>query len=186
MDPISFDYRIDDWNNLQVLHRGCLPPRPFYCGYPTLQAAAAFDRFQSGNCTLLNGMWKFLGCACPHDAPQGFMLPEFDDSGWGCMPVPGHWQLNGFDTPHYTDATALFPIQADPCVPAENPTGLYRTHFSWSGQGECLLRFDGVESAYHLWVNGQPVGYSEGSRLTAEFDVSPCPPGRKPAGAQGL
>lgn len=173
MDPISFDYRTDDWNNLQVLHRGCLPPRPFYCGYPTLQAAAAFDRFQSGNCTLLNGMWKFLGCACPHDAPQGFMLPEFDDSGWGCMPVPGHWQLNGFDTPHYTDATALFPIQADPCVPAENPTGLYRTHFSWSGQGECLLRFDGVESAYHLWVNGQPVGYSEGSRLTAEFDVSP-------------
>lgn len=173
MELLNFDYRKDDWNNVQVLHKGTLPVRPFYCGYPSQQLAESFDRFQSGNCTLLNGSWKFSGYAGPFDAPEDFMRPDYDDSSWGTMPVPGHWQLNGFDLPHYTDATSLFPVQAEPAVGTNNPTGLYRTWFEWSGSEECILRFDGVESSYHLWVNGQPVGYSEGSRLTAEFNITP-------------
>mgnify|MGYP001914644936 CR=1 FL=1 len=90
------------------------------------------------------------------------------------MPVPGHWQLNGYDYPHYNDAIALFPILDDPGIQADNPTGVYRYTFQEEKQKdrEYILRFDGVESAYHVWLNGTFIGYSQGPRNTAEFDVT--------------
>lgn len=92
------------------------------------------------------------------------------------MPVPGHWQLNGFGYPHYNDAISLFPILERPAVQIDNPTGAYRHFFrvEKDEEKEYLLRFDGVESAYHVWLNGTFVGYSQGSRLSAEFDVTDC------------
>ena len=171
-----FNYELQDWNNIEVLQRNRLCTRPFYTGYADRESAAAMHREKSGNYKLLNGSWDFTYYENPLETPEDFMKPEFDSSGWGKMPVPGHWQLNGFGYPHYNDAISLFPILERPAVQNDNPTGAYRHFFrvEKDEEKEYLLRFDGVESAYHVWLNGTFVGYSQGSRLSAEFDVTDC------------
>src|SRR5699024_10743664 len=88
--------------------------------------------------------------------------------------VPHHWQLQGYDKPHYTNVNFPFPVDP-PNIPTENPTGSYRRTFfisdTWAEDQICL-RFEGVDSSFHLWVNGKEVGYSEGSRIPAEFDIT--------------
>jgi beta-galactosidase len=98
-------------------------------------------------------------------------------SDWSTIEVPGHWQLQGYGKPQYTNV--LFPFPVDPpFVPSENPTGTYETDFqvpqTWKRDGllRYRLRFDGVDSAFHVSVNGVDVGYSQGSRNTAEFDIT--------------
>lgn len=171
---LTFDYRQEDWNNIEVLQRNRMQTRPMYCGYQDKEAALTFERINSGNYQLLNGMWKFFYSSTPLEIPDDFMNAEFDDSKWGEMPVPAHWQLNGYDSPHYTDAISLFPITDEPSIQIDNPTGAYRHNFVFhkTKEEECILRFDGVESAYHVWVNGKFAGYSQGPRLTAEFDIT--------------
>ena len=104
-----FNYELQDWNNIEVLQRNRLCTRPFYTGYADRESAAAMHREKSGNYKLLNGSWDFTYYENPLETPEDFMKPEFDSSGWGKMPVPGHWQLNGFGYPHYNDAISLFP-----------------------------------------------------------------------------
>lgn len=168
-----FDLTSCDWCNRDVLQRSRLAPRPFYVGYRSEKMALEYERAQSGSYTLLNGEWKFKYLETPFASDEDFYRPGYDDSAWGTIPVPAHWQLHGHGRPHYTDATSVFPIQEPPVLQAENPTGLYRHFFTVEDLSrEVLLRFDGVESAFHLWVNGQPAGYSQGSRCTSEFDVT--------------
>ncbi|PQE07908.1 hypothetical protein CJF32_00003037 [Rutstroemia sp. NJR-2017a WRK4] len=150
---------------------------------------------------LLNGTWDFNYAPTIQHAPtpQGTNTPTSetsyregyvsvpavadrniqslseDDVEWGNIIVPGHWQLQGHGRPQYTNT--IFPIPVcPPHVPTENPTGTYRRTFhvptSWDTSSQLRLRFDGVDSAYHVWLNGQFVGYSQGSRNPAEFDVS--------------
>ncbi|MEG7530681.1 MAG: glycoside hydrolase family 2 TIM barrel-domain containing protein [Hungatella sp.] len=174
MEKITFDYRKEDWNNIQVLERNRMEVRPFYCGYREEAAAQTLSRSQSENWCLLNGTWDFAYYETPMEVPPDFMKPDFAESNWGKIPVPGHWQLNGYGKPHYTDAVALFPIMDEPSIQVDNPTGAYRHVFSMKKEEgkEYILRFDGVESAYHVWLNGIFIGYSQGPRLTAEFDIS--------------
>ena len=151
-----------------------VPVRPFYCGYPNKESARQGRREECSNYRLLNGQWKFAYYESPFYVPDTCMEKEYDDREFGMMPVPGHWQLNGYDYPHYNDAIALFPILDDPGIQADNPTGVYRYTFQEEKQKdrEYILRFDGVESAYHVWLNGTFIGYSQGPRNTAEFDVT--------------
>ncbi|WP_348774731.1 sugar-binding domain-containing protein, partial [Arthrobacter sp. AL08] len=102
----------------------------------------------------------------------------FDDSLWDEVAVPAHWVLEGdgrYGRPIYTNVQFPFPTDA-PNVPDENPTGDYRRTFdlpeSWSEAERILLRFDGVESRYKVWVNGVPIGVGVGSRLAQEFDIT--------------
>ncbi len=99
---------------------------------------------------------------------------DFDDSAWDEIVVPGHWQLHGYGAPAYTNVNYPFPVDP-PHAPDENPTGEYRRAFdlddAWPAGG-AVLRFDGVDSAFTVWCNGIELGWSTGSRLTAEFDVS--------------
>lgn len=122
----------------------------------------------------LNGNWKFLYMKAPEYSPENFMDVEFCDSEWDVLEVPSCWQLNGYGNLHYTDVWYLFPINP-PYVPSENPTGIYRKEFlvekEWTEQ-KTILRFDGVSSAYDVWVNGQYVGYSKVSRLASEFEIT--------------
>jgi beta-galactosidase len=94
---------------------------------------------------------------------------------WSSQSVPGHWQLQGHGKPWYTNTVYPIPV-CPPNVPTENPTGTYRRTFhvptAWQKDDQLRLRFDGVDSAYHLWVNGVLVGYAQGSRNPSEFDVS--------------
>lgn len=167
----QYTYMDADWNNLEVLQRNRLKTRPFLCGFSNLDEAY---RKETANLQSLNGQWNFMGFDSPFDSDDQWVFPQYDDSSWGKMPVPGLWQLNGFGKPHYTDDISIYPILDRPQLPADNPTGAYRYRFvvKKDEQREYLLRFDGVESAYHVWLNGNFVGYSQGSHLTAEFDVS--------------
>lgn len=126
----------------------------------------------------LNGQWSFrLSKSVPSDGD--FAATGFDDSGWDAIPVPAHWVLQGdgaYGRPIYTNVQFPFPIDP-PHVPDENPTGDYRRHFDlpedWSGAERVVLRFDGVESLFKVWVNGDEIGSASGSRLAHEFDVTP-------------
>ncbi|MCX4579455.1 DUF4981 domain-containing protein [Streptomyces sp. NBC_01571] len=125
----------------------------------------------------LNGDWRFrLSPTVPVAAD--FAAEGFDDSGWDSIPVPSHWVLQGdgaYGRPIYTNVQFPFPIDP-PHVPDENPTGDYRRHFDmpadWAGAERVVLRFDGVESLFRLWVNGEEIGGASGSRLAHEFDVT--------------
>lgn len=123
----------------------------------------------------LNGEWKFALFGAPQLVAERFMQPEFDDGEWGTIAVPSNWQLQGHDKPIYTNVKYPFAVNP-PLVPQENPTGCYRSTFSLESadllQTQRII-FDGVNSAFHLWCNGKWVGYSQDSRLPAEFDLSP-------------
>ncbi len=127
----------------------------------------------------LSGQWSFR--LWPHaHATDEVADPGYDDSGWGLLPVPSHWVLHGdgaYGHPIYTNLTYPFPVDP-PHVPDDNPTGDHRRRFSvpdepaWKEAEQVLLRFDGVESTYRVWLNGTEVGVGTGSRLATEFDVS--------------
>ena len=123
----------------------------------------------------MNGDWKFHFVPRPADRPEGFFEPGFDDSSWDEIPVPSNWELLGYGYPVYRDESYSFPANP-PFVPEDdNPVGSYRRAFEiparWD-DSEVFLRFDGVYSAFYVWVNGAFVGYSEGSRTPAEFRIT--------------
>jgi beta-galactosidase len=104
----------------------------------------------------------------------GFADPAFDDHGWDRLPVPSHWQLHGHGAPAYTNVCYPFPVDP-PRVPSDNPTGDHRVTFhlppGWDAE-RTVLRFEGVDSWFRAWLNGQELGSSSGSRLPVEFDAS--------------
>ncbi|GAA3544864.1 glycoside hydrolase family 2 TIM barrel-domain containing protein [Streptomyces osmaniensis] len=125
----------------------------------------------------LNGPWRFRLSPTAW-VSQDFAAEGFDDQQWDSIPVPSHWVLQGdgaYGRPIYTNIQFPFPIDP-PHVPDENPTGDYRRHFhvpaEWSAADRIVLRFDGVESLFRVWVNGVEIGSASGSRLAHEFDVT--------------
>jgi beta-galactosidase len=151
-----------DYTNPAVFARNTLPSRSYYIPETSL---------------LLNGKWNFHYASSPAVAPEPYSKPQPDTpkADWGSIQVPGHWQLQGHGKPHYTNTVFPIPV-CPPYVPTENPTGTYhRTFhvpFRWQFNNRLRLRFDGVDSAYHVWVNGVLVGYAQGSRNPHEFDIS--------------
>ena len=138
----------------------------------------------------LNGLWRFRllpgapgtpggrGVLPAGEQVEGVADEGLDDSGWDEIPVPSHWVLEGegrYGRPIYTNVQFPFPTDA-PHVPDENPTGDYRRTFTipvdWATAERIVLRFDGVESRYKVWVNGTVIGVGTGSRLAQEFDVT--------------
>ncbi|GIO34786.1 MULTISPECIES: beta-galactosidase subunit alpha [Paenibacillus] len=164
-----------DWDNLGVLERNRVKSRAYFIPFPDREGALSYDRGSSPWFKSLNGIWKFDFAEGPELAPRHFYEQEFDVSGWDDIRVPGHWQLQGYGHPHYTDLYYPFPVDP-PHVPNDNPTGSYVREFElpshWDGR-HVSIKFDGVDSAFHLWLNGAFVGYSQGSRLTSEFDLTP-------------
>ncbi|MFD9187252.1 glycoside hydrolase family 2 TIM barrel-domain containing protein [Streptomyces phaeochromogenes] len=125
----------------------------------------------------LNGSWRFR-LSPTASVTEDFAADGFVDDGWDSIPVPSHWVLEGdgaYGRPIYTNIQFPFPIDP-PHVPDENPTGDYRRHFDvpadWSDAERVVLRFDGVESLFRVWVNGVEIGSASGSRLAHEFDVT--------------
>ncbi|MEZ4869530.1 MAG: glycoside hydrolase family 2 TIM barrel-domain containing protein [Caldilineaceae bacterium] len=176
----------NDWDNPQLLGRNKEAAHATLIPYADLAEALAGDRFASPYLQLLNGDWRFHWSPNPAAAPADFHLPTYPVDEWETTAVPGNWELqpgltekgiNKYDPPLYSNITYPFDISNLPAVPADdNPTGCYRTTFSvpaaWTGR-QIFLTFDGVDSAFHLWVNGQAVGYSQESRTPAEFNVTP-------------
>ena len=130
----------------------------------------------------LDGDWRFRllpTAAADHSAAPGFEDEAFDDSAWKLLPVPAHWQLHGHGSPAYTNVSYPFPVDP-PHVPDENPTGEYRRVFElppdWAdgpvqARTRTVLRFEGVDSCFRVWLNGTLLGHAKGSRLAHEFEV---------------
>jgi beta-galactosidase len=169
--------QLDDWQNPQMVGRNKEPAHATLLPYADEAMALAGGRESSPYFKLLNGEWKFAYAPNPASAPAGFYEPSYGVGAWDTIAVPGNWQLQGYDVPMYTNVQYPFPIDDYPLVPEDdNPTGCYRRTFTvpegWDGR-QVFLTFDGVDSAFHLWLNGEPVGYSQDSRLPAEFNVTP-------------
>jgi beta-galactosidase/beta-glucuronidase len=169
------DKKLHDWENPQVIGINKLAAHTPLIPYPDEITALSNRREKSPDFHLLNGNWKFHLVSNPNSAPDNFHRPNFDVSAWDDLPVPGNWMMHGYDKPFYTNVKMPFPPNP-PFVPEDNPTGLYRHTFTipdrWT-ERQIFISFNGVESAFYLWLNGQMVGYSQGSRLPAEFDLTP-------------
>ncbi len=168
--------KVNDWENPQVVGINKLPGHTTLVPYPDETIALTGDREKSPYFQLLNGKWKFYYAVNPDSVPAGFYQTDFDMTTWDDIEVPGNWTMQGYDKPIYTNVKMPIP-NAPPHVPHDdNPTGLYRRTFTiphdWQDR-QIFICFDGVESAFYLWINGQKVGYSQGSRLPAEFDLTP-------------
>ncbi|MBS3762356.1 MAG: DUF4981 domain-containing protein [Planctomycetes bacterium] len=163
-----------DWEDHTTVERNRLGNRAYYIPFENETRARENERGLSERFKLLNGSWDFLLADCPENAPEKFQHPAFDTAEWDHIAVPCSWQTAGFGYPHYTNVVYPFPVDP-PRVPTENPTGCYRRTFTlpenWADQ-EIYLRFEGVESAFHVWLNGEKAGYSQGSRLPSEFKIT--------------
>ncbi len=178
-------HSIPDWENPKVFGRNKQPDTATLIPYASRDQALAGDRLASSWRKTLNGVWRFHHAPNMAQTPADFHTPGYDDRGWDEIPVPSNWQMMGdvahgkprYDVPIYTNVTYPFPIDRLPGVPEDdNPIGSYRTTFAvpdaWA-ERQIFVTFDGVDSAFYLWVNGQQVGYSEDSRGPAVFDLTP-------------
>ena len=124
----------------------------------------------------LNGKWRFKWSLNPQNRPENFYNPDYTTNSWDIITVPSDWQMKGYGTPIYTNVK--YPFKMDPPnIPAEyNPVGSYVKYFevpkNWDGTS-VIIHFGAVNSAMYVWVNGQKVGYSQGSKTPAEFDITP-------------
>lgn len=164
------------WEDPAVFRINNEPPHASFIHFPDESAAKSSDPLHSIFYKSLNGIWKFKWNKNPYEVPEGFYTSDYDDSGWDNITVPGNWQLQGkYDPPVFTNI--MHPFKADPPnVPKDyNPTGLYRTRFTipekWNGN-PVFLHFGGIESAGMVWINGRMLGYSEDSRLPAEYNIT--------------
>ncbi len=161
------------WNDIDVIRENVELPRAHFVAYPN--QAQAVSRGSNPNLQSLNGPWKFHYSDSPADRPARFFENEFDVADWATIPVPSNWEREGYGVPIYINVP--YPFEPDePNVPTEdNPVGSYRRNFdvpqSWQGK-DIFLQFGGVSSAFYLWINGEYVGYSEGSKTPSEFDIT--------------
>ena len=165
-----------DWENLEVLSIGREAPHAFVVPYPDADKATTLDPAESPWYRTLNGQWGFHWSPSPEARPVDFFEPGFDDSSWGEIPVPSNIELEGHGVPIYVNIGYPWGRPTPPRIPHDvNTVGSYRHRFevpeSWRGR-RVLITFDGVSSAFYLWVNGTRVGYSQGSRTPAEFDIT--------------
>ncbi|TLX71255.1 DUF4981 domain-containing protein [Labilibacter sediminis] len=164
-----------EWDNVKVLQVNREQPHTTMMVYDSKEKANTYNKSKSGNFQSLNGQWKFKWSKNPAERPVDFYKPSFNDEAWDMIPVPSNWELEGHGMPIYTNDT--YPFEKDNLeAPKEwNPVGSYRHTFSvpqaWA-QKEVLINFDGVQSAFYLWVNGKKVGYSQGSRTPGEFNIT--------------
>lgn len=176
---------VPDWENEQVLHRNRLPARATFWPMGSLEAALSGERDASPWVQSLDGPWRFHWAPTPDESPENFYQPGYDATQWPLLPTPSSWQMHGYGVPIYKSSG--YPFRIDPprvtSVPPRgwttytqrNPTGCYLRTFtlreSWSGR-RVFLHFAGVEGAFEVWINGRPMGYSQGSRSPAEFEVT--------------
>lgn len=169
------------WEDPNVLHKNREAARSSFIPFADAGTARAGKRGRSPFYQTLNGQWKFQYYPSYHLVEEGFQTEHAEVSGWDDLLVPSCWQVNGYDQLHYTNVK--YPIPCDPpFVPDDNPAGTYVRDFNlkpqWAAKRQYVV-FEGVNSCFYLWVNGSFVGYSQGSRMPAEFEITSfCKTGR--------
>lgn len=180
-----------DWENPQNLCQGREESRAFFVPFANKEEALKGKRQDSSLVLSLNGNWKFHWAPQPDQRPVDFYKPDFDVSGWKDIDVPSNWQMRGYGTPiysnqHYTFVRDWPRVMSQPRTEEEmayttprtepNAVGSYRRDVElpadWDGR-RVFIQFDGVDSFFYLFVNGQKVGFSKDSRTAAVFDITP-------------
>jgi len=177
---ISPDRIQNAWQNHQIISHSKLAAHATYTPFAAVEQALRLSRTSSPYFKLLNGKWKFHWSQTPALAPSDFHRLEYNDNAWASIPVPSSWQTQGYGTALYTNSKRPWghkpPLIMHSGNKSGNETGCYRAWFtapeSW-GQRRVVLHFGGVKSACYVWLNGEYVGYSQGSYLPAEFDITP-------------
>lgn len=158
----------------KTLHMGTMDNRSYYIPYSSTSEIKGCGREESERFHLLSGEWDFHYFKSVYDITGEFYLPEFDRSGFDKIHVPSVWQNFGYDRHQYTNIKYPFPYDP-PYVPVENPCGAYIREFtadgSWTGMRK-YINFEGVDSCFYLWINGEFIGYSQVSHSMSEFDIT--------------
>lgn len=162
------------YEDLHVLHENTMPDRAYYIPASCRMDGPAEQRESSDRFQLLNGTWKFCYYQSIYDVKDRFYEREYKPENFTEVPVPGVWQNYGYDRHQYTNDHYPFPIDP-PYVPHENPCGVYLHTFLYHTDPDApkaYLNFEGVDSCFYVWLNGEYVGYSQVSHSTSEFDVT--------------
>ncbi|WP_138755298.1 glycoside hydrolase family 2 TIM barrel-domain containing protein [Paenibacillus sinopodophylli] len=170
-----------EWNNNPEIYRiNRLDAHTSLMPFDTIEEALEGNHSKSTNYLTLNGKWKFAFATNADARIANFYETDFDHSNWDSIKVPAHWQLQGYDYPQYTNIKYPWDGNEDiksPFAPtAYNPVGSYARTFTvpagWSGK-PVFISFQGVESAFYVWLNGELVGFSQDSFTPSEFDLTP-------------
>lgn len=162
------------YENIHVLHENTMPDRSYYIPASKVIENLEENREASDRFLLLNGMWKFKYYSSIYELTDRFYEENFETADYKQVLVPGVWQNYGYDCWQYTNIRYPFPFDP-PYVPCDNPCGAYVYDFDYSACKEApkaYLNFEGVDSCFYVWVNGQYAGYSQVSHSTSEFDVT--------------
>lgn len=167
------------WQNPEINEINRAEMHTNYFAYESVEKALAGDKWASENIMSLNGFWNFNWVENADQRPTDFYAIGYNDKDWGKMAVPGMWELNGYGQPVYKNVGYAWSndyVNNPPFVPVEkNHVGSYRKEITipaeWSKK-DIIIHFGSVTSNIYLWINGKFVGYSEDSKLEAEFDVT--------------
>ena len=152
--------QVNDWENPQMLGQSKEPAHSRLMPFADAESARSLKREESPFFKSLNGKWRFHWSARPADRPMDFYKVDYDVRGWDEIPVPSQWQLQGYGMPRYRNSAYIFERNPPFIAHDDNPVGSYRTTFNvpkgWKGR-QVFMVFDGVDSAFYLWINGQKV-----------------------------
>lgn len=162
------------YENLSILHENMLPARAYYIPSSKRMDRLVEHREESDRILFLNGTWKFRYYNSIYDVKEEFYREGYDVSAYDEIKVPGVWQNAGYDRHQYTNVRYPFPFDP-PYVPQDIPCGAYVREFNFrkdAKAGRVYLNFEGVDSCFYVWLNGEYVGYSQVSHATSEFDIT--------------
>ena len=162
------------YEDLHMLHENTMPDRSYYVPAAVRMDGLDEEREKSDRIQMLNGLWEFKYYDSIYELKELFYKPEFDTQDFRTIPVPGTWQNYGCDSHQYTNFRYPFPVDP-PYVPQDNPCGTYICRFVYEKEERApraFLEFEGVDSCFYVWLNGEYVGYSQVSHGLSEFDVT--------------
>jgi len=169
--------QIPDWENSKIFNKNKEPAHSTLISYDSLENSKK-NREESQYYKSLNGIWKFNWVEKPSDRPVNFYDVNYEIQDWAEIDVPSNWQMRGYGIPIYTNVKYPYSINIEKIPNIDhnyNPVGSYRRNFeiplNWKGR-EVFIHFAGVKSAFYIWINGEKVGYSQGSMTPAEFNIT--------------
>lgn len=168
---------LPEWQDPQIVEVNRTEPHTTLFPYESRDLALKNERKESDYFINLNGLWKFNWVRKPTDRPADFYKEDFDVNNWDEIKVPANWEMQGYGVPVYVNIAYEWTQNPDPpSVPVDyNPVGSYRRTFNikeeWM-ERQIFIHFGAVKSAFYIWVNGEKVGYSQGSKTPAEFDIT--------------
>lgn len=179
--PLPVEPQVSDarpeWENPAINAINTLPARSSGFPFESRELALTGKREASHRYLSLDGRWQFAFSPDVDGRPRDFWKDDFDVSDWKSIPVPSNWQAEGYGQPLYNNITYPFPANRPLIAHAINSVGSYRRTFElpsgWNANAPIILHVGAAGAAYYIWVNGKAVGYSEDSKLPAEFDIAP-------------